>query len=206
MNIEYHGRLFDSSLHFIQVFARLHKTGLCLSYTATITAVKRMSSNHDKVVLDWTRNVSCSSIEEDSLSDDQDGDSVAAESDVDGASDVEVVPVASTECALPTDRAIIIIGDNWDKNVKPRDMRMHNQVKSLHYFHSIATVSRVETLHLDDSQSLANVRDIPISDFLPTCEDCKVICDNYVVLVARVLTENFEHFSFLSDCVPKHSS
>lgn len=141
---------------------------------------------------------------------DQDGDgnesdtdsAVDSESDVD---DVDVVPTASKECvALPTDRAIIIIGDNWDKNVKPRDMHEHNQVKSLHYFHSIATVSRIETLHLNDSQSLGNVRDIPVSDFLPTCEDCKVICDNYVVLVARVITENFEHFSSLRDCVPKH--
>ena len=73
-------------------------------------------------MLDWTRNVSCSSITEavdtDCLS--CDGRDNAAESD---ESDVEVVPVANRECALPTNRAMIIIGDNWDKNVKPRDMR-----------------------------------------------------------------------------------
>lgn len=36
-------------------------------------------------------------------------------------------------------------------------------------------------------------------------EDCKDICENYIVLVARVLTENFKHFSGLRDCVPKHN-
>lgn len=127
--------------------------GLCLSYTATITDVKRMGIDHDKVVLDWTRNVSCSSsaeaVDMDCLSyDDRDGNSESdIESDVD---DIDVVPESSEKCALPTDRSIIIIGDNWDKNVKPRDMRINNQVKSLHYFHSIATVSRVDTLHLNE--------------------------------------------------------
>lgn len=186
--------------------------GLCLSYTATITAVKRMGIDHDKVILDWTRNLTCSSSTEACSSSaeevDMDRDCFSCDDHVDNAddneSDVDIVPDASKECALPTDRAIIIIGDNWDKNVKPRNMRINNQVKSLHYFHSIATVSRVETLHLNDSQSLGNVREIPISDFLPTSEDCKAICDNYVTLVARVITENFEHFSSLRDCVPNH--
>ena len=70
-------------------------------------------------------------------------------------SDIELIPgaAAGEECGLPTDHTLIIIGDNCDKNIKPRDMRSNNQVKSLHLFHSIATTSRVETLHLDDEQS-----------------------------------------------------
>ena len=32
----------------------------------------------------------------------------------------------------------IVVGDNIDKNVTPRDMTVGNQVKSLHYFHSYA--------------------------------------------------------------------
>ena len=175
--------------------------GLCLSYNATITAVKRMGINHDKKVLDWTREVSClSEVDTDDTGCDESIDSGNDEAE----SDNEVVPNAGEECDLPTDRAVVIIGDNWDKNIKPRDMRMNNQVKSLHLFHSVATVSRIETLHLDDKQSIGNVNDIPISCFLPSIEDCKAICDNYVVLAARVITENFEHFFQYRDCVPKH--
>ena len=126
--------------------------------------------------------------------------------DNDHDSDVELIPgaAAGEECGLPTDRTLIIIGDNWDKNIKPRDMRSNNQVKSLHLFHSIATTSRVETLHLDDEQSIGSIRSLPISEFLPSIDDCTAIRDNYVVLVARVITENFKHFSSLRDCVPKH--
>ena len=83
-------------------------------------------------------------------------------------------------------------------------MRMNNQVKSLHLFHSTATVSRIETLHLDDKKFMGNIQDIPISKFLPSIEDCKAICDNYVIFAARVITENFKHFFPFRDCVPEH--
>ena len=116
----------------------------------------------------------------------------------------DCVPGTDKECGLPTDHTVAIIGDNWDTNIKPRDMRSNNQVKSLHLFHTVATVSRVKTLHLDDEQSIGSVRSLPISDFLPSIDDYTAIRDNYVVLVARVITENFKHFSFLRDCVPKH--
>ena len=48
--------------------------------------------------------------------------------------DVEIIPGAGEECDLPADHAVIIIGDNWEKNIKPRDMRSNNQVKSPHLF------------------------------------------------------------------------
>lgn len=112
--------------------------GLCLSYTATITAtitaVKRMGIEHDKLVLNWTKNVSGSA----SIHDEDKEESRDSLSDSDTCeeeSEVEVVPDVGEGNPLPSDRAIII---NWDKNVKPKDMR---QVKSLHHFHSIATVS-----------------------------------------------------------------
>ena len=122
----------------------------------------------------------------------------------DKSSNDDCVPGTDKECGLPTDHTVAIIGDNWDTNIKPRDMRSNNQVKSLHLFHTVATVSRVKTLHLDDEQSIGSVRSLPISDFLPSIDDCTAIRDNYVILVARVITKNFKHFSFLRDCVPKH--
>ena len=194
--------------------------GVCLSYTATIIAVKRMGINHDKLVLDWTKSISGSASELQAVMEKNSCDNMAGENadestgvnDDDNASentdgnesDIEVIPHAGDDCNLSTDRAIIIIGDNWDKNVKPRDMRENNQVKSLHHFHSVATVSRIETLHMDDKKPLGNVKDIPISDFLPSSEDCNTLCDNYVILIARVITENFKYFSYFRDCVPKH--
>ena len=119
--------------------------------------------------------------------------------------DIDIIPGASEEGGLPTDQTIIIIGDNWDKNIKPRDMRSNNQVKSLHLFHAIATTSRVKTLHLNDKQSIGSIRTLPVSEFLPSIDDCTAIHDNYVILVARVITANFEYFSSLRDCAKTHS-
>ena len=39
-----------------------------------------------------------------------------------------------------------IIGDNLDKNVKPRDMRIDFQTRSLHYFHACAVQDRIDLL------------------------------------------------------------
>ena len=179
--------------------------GLFLSYSATITAVKRMGVNHDKFVLDWTKSVStytsneetdtetgCASCDWDITDGNDVNDIDVDDIDVDDidVDDIDVIP--EEECDIPTDRSLFIIGDNWDKIIKPRaDMRMNNQVKSLHLFLSIAAVSRIETLHLDDIQSIGSVKDISVSDFLPSIEDCKAICENYVTLAARVITENF---------------
>ena len=57
----------------------------------------------------------------------------------------------------------IIVGDNIDKNVTPRDMRVGNQVKSLHYFHSYAVQDQVKLGslsgdgHVSDINNLFNV-------------------------------------------------
>ena len=189
----------------IQVFTRLHKLGLCLSYDATIKAVKTMGMNHDKLVLDWKKNVGYHSHEQS----DNEGSDLCADKGDDATNescqvDDAVVPKAGVQCDVPTDQSVIMIGDNWDKNINPRDMRMNNQVKSLHHFYVVAVTSRIPTLHMDDKEPKGGVRDIPISEFLPSIKDCRALCNNYVVLVARVITENFKHFSYLHDCVPKH--
>ena len=70
-----------------------------------------MGINHDKLVLDWTQQVSClSEVGTDT------GCALSNECIYGGndetESDTEVVPDAGEESDLPTDRAIVIIGDN----------------------------------------------------------------------------------------------
>lgn len=132
-----------------------------------------MGINHDKLVLDWKQHLSgstsaantCANVTEESEGDD--GDSQEKEDHSDN--EFEVVPEAGQECELPTDRTVSLIGDNLDKGIKPRDMRISNQVQSLHLFHSCATVNRVKTLHLDDETSAGDLANVPISAFLPSC-------------------------------------
>ena len=51
-------------------------------------------------------------------------------------------------------------------------MTINHPVKSLHLFHSVAAVGRIETLHLDDEKSVADTSDIPVSSVLPSTDDC----------------------------------
>ena len=98
----------------------------------------------------------------------------------------------------------IIVGDNIDKNVTPRDMRVGNQVKSLHYFHSYAVKDRVDPGSLSGDGHVSDVNTLATSSVLPTVDDCVRIRNDYIILAARVIVENISHFSFLQKCVVKH--
>lgn len=88
----------------------------------------------------------------------------------------------------------IIVGDNIDKRIAPRNMRLENQVQSLHYFNAYAVLSRVKILHLDDTKPLGDIKDLPVSIFLLSPEDCSVLRNNYVVHISRILVH---HLPFL---------
>ena len=61
------------------------------------------------------------------------------------------------------------------KNVSPRDMRVDHQVQSLHYFHSLALLDRIDVSGLSVdlvAKSPEDVMAIPTSAILPTSDDC----------------------------------
>ena len=98
----------------------------------------------------------------------------------------------------------IIVGDNVDKNVTPRDMRVGNQVKSLHYFHSYAVHDRVSLGSLSGDGHVSDVKTLAASAVFPTVGDCISIRTNYIVLAERVIVSNLSHFAFLQKCVTQH--
>ena len=98
----------------------------------------------------------------------------------------------------------IIVGDNVDKNVSPRDMRVGNQVKSLHYFHSYAVQDRVSLGSLSGDGHVSDIKTLAASAVFPTVGNCIRIRTNYIILAARVIVGNLSHFSFLQKCVAQH--
>ena len=91
----------------------------------------------------------------------------------------------------------ILVGDNVDTNVSPRNMRIDNQVKSLHYFHSYATHDRIDFSDLSTEGTVGEIASLPLSTFVPSVDDCKALRENYIVLVARVITEKLLYFQGL---------
>lgn len=97
-----------------------------------------------------------------------------------------------------------IVGDNVDKNIKPRDMRIDKQVDSLHAFHMYATKDRIDASRLPDEKPVGDLETTPISTFVPSVGDNIVLRENYVTLVSRVLVKHLKYFYPFADCVPEH--
>ena len=72
----------------------------------------------------------------------------------------------------------IVVGDNIDKRIVPRNMRLEHQVQSLHYFHAYAALNCVNSLHLDDTKRIGDIKQLPLSTFLLSPEDCSTLRDN----------------------------
>ena len=129
-------------------------------------------------------------------------------------------PVSSNSCASSTIRDkptadaedttrasyphYILVGDNIDKNVSPRDMRVDHQTKSFHYFHSYAVHDRIDLSGYSNQIPDIDIESLPLTTFLPSLNDCKKLRDNYIVLASRVLVTHLPFLAPLKGCVPQH--
>ena len=88
--------------------------------------------------------------------------------------------------------------------ISPCDMRVGNQVKSLHYFHSYAVHDRIDVSDLSDDQPKNDIQSLPVTTFVPSADDCTTLRSNYIFLVARVIVDKLPYFSDLHKCVVQH--
>lgn len=96
-----------------------------------------------------------------------------------------------------------LVGDNIDKDIKPRNMRIDHRTKSLHYFNAYAIKDRIDTSHLVESHNSSP--QLCLNDILPTNQDYSTLKSNFTVLVSRILCQNFEFFRIhFSDVLISH--
>ena len=86
-----------------------------------------------------------------------------------------------------------LVGDNIDKTVKPRDMRLSHQSSSLHYFHVYAVKDRVDFFFFFCNVDLIDRTTIDTTLFLPSAEDTSVLFANFKELIGRVLSRDILH-------------
>ena len=70
-----------------------------------------------------------------------------------------------------------MVGDNLDKNVQPRDMRVDNQVRSYHFFHTYAVKDCIDLSNTSDEIQVPEVYDL--KKLLPSSGDKKELLSNY---------------------------
>ena len=97
-----------------------------------------------------------------------------------------------------------MIGDNLDTYVKPREMRLDHQAKSLNFFNTYGVKGRVDVSQLEDNPCLPDFDSFKEGDLLPSASDDAAIASNFTVLVARVLKKHMPFFKKFATGVTKH--
>ena len=97
-----------------------------------------------------------------------------------------------------------IVGDNIDKEIKPRHMRSDYQARSLHYFHSYAVRDRLNLDSYDDSPSAPDPSLVNLELLLPSPDDNREIRHNMAILIARVLKKHMPFFSTYGNGLEGH--
>lgn len=101
-----------------------------------------------------------------------------------------------------------IVGDNVDKNIKPRYYRQDRQTVSLHCYHSYAVQDRINIHGLsDETPDLRStpLLSIPVNTVLPSQTDESNILHNITILVSRELVQHLKYFEDnFSDVTVKH--
>ena len=96
-----------------------------------------------------------------------------------------------------------IVGDNVDKNVKPRYMRLNRQTRSLHYFNAYAVKDRIDLSSYSSFTSYIDIG-VDIESILPSDDIHSKLLDNLGVLVSRILVGNMPVFKFYFEDVVQY--
>ena len=81
-----------------------------------------------------------------------------------------------------------VVGDNVDKNVKPRFQRQEQKGQSLHYFHGFAVKDRVDLSSFSDVPP--PLKDPDPAKFLPSSTDIAAIKKELEILISRFVAIN----------------
>lgn len=109
-----------------------------------------------------------------------------------------------THVPIPLPPTVQIIGDNVDLRQNPSHQTLDRRGKDHHWFHMVAVKDRVVAGDISVTEPTALVKDLQLHTFLPTIQDCIKHNDEFIILVARILTDHFPAWKCLQESVPSH--
>lgn len=89
------------------------------------------------------------------------------------------------------------MGDNIDKNFKPKFRCIDKQTVSVHYFHYFAALDRINLSGYSDVPTrfyYMPTNKLPLDILLPTSSDNQILVRNFAVLVSRILVKYIKFF------------
>lgn len=96
------------------------------------------------------------------------------------------------------------VGDNLDKNVKPSDVRVNNQIQLLHYFQTYAVRDRIDLTYYDDTPPMIDTSKVDTTQLLPSESDYKGLMKDFSFLVARVLKQYMPFLEKFASGLERH--
>ena len=112
-----------------------------------------------------------------------------------------LVPESSLSPSISIPCTYIIVGDNLEKTISPRYMRSDHQKQSIHYFHMYAALDHVNAIDLPADHPVGDISTTPLTEFLPSPANCKVLLENYAVFL---VVKKLPFFIIFEDCVGSH--
>ena len=175
----------------VKTIDRLKARGLSVAYATLLNKQEEFGKDFDKDVLEWKKKLEEEYKEEERL------DALAKEND----------PVASEGLARLNKRrhpGYLLNGDNVDLRIKPRQMTMDSGTKDLHYYQLIAIENRIVDYSLPNDQPSVNIKDVPLTTFLPSAEDDHMLRSEWATLIGQVLAKNMPALQWMGSFVPDH--
>lgn len=102
------------------------------------------------------------------------------------------------------ERGMKIVGDNIDKNVHTRFMRVDKQGSSLHYFNAYAAQDRFDLTMPEDVPAIPDDPKL-FEDLLPSNSDKITLKEYFAIHIARILCKYMPFFAEdFGDVIPEH--
>ena len=98
-----------------------------------------------------------------------------------------------------------VVFDNFDFRILANIILRNHGNSDMHWIAQYVTFDRVPSSHLDDSQPIVpDIKDFDNVNYLMSKAELDQQRNDYIILVARVLTEFFPALQPLCDAVPSH--
>ena len=97
-----------------------------------------------------------------------------------------------------------LVFDNFDFRVSSGELLKGVTNSDRHWICQYLTFDRVDSSHLDNTKPQGELKNLEIKEYLLTEDEQRQIRKEYIVLVARILTEYIPWLEQCKKCVPKH--
>lgn len=102
-------------------------------------------------------------------------------------------------------KEIRVVFDNFDFRVLANIILHNHRNSDMHWIAQYMTFDRVPSNHLDDSKPIVpNIMDFENVNYLLSKDQLEMQRKDYIILVARVLSDYFPVLQPLQDAIPAH--